>query len=198
MAKNKAEIELSQFAQQQAENPQVKEFAQQMVQDHQQLAQQLQQVAGQQAGQNDAQRQTSATTRLPGSPGADQTESRTSRTLTATGGGQDSGVIEQLIQIDRQIVERQSQATREMLQQKQGKEFDKAFLGLAIHAHANMQAALETIEQHQLGQLAQVAQQASPVVEQHLEHAKMLMEQQDRGSQAGARAERQTPGSQRQ
>jgi predicted outer membrane protein len=199
LAKNRAEIELSQLAQQQAQSPQVKEFAQQMIQDHQQLVQQLQQVAGQQGGQNDLQRQTSESNRLPGSPGAGQTESRTNRNLTAAGGAQDSGPIEQLIQLDRQIVQRQTESAKEMLQQKQGNEFDKAFLGMAIHAHANMKAALETIEQQQqLGQLPQIAQQASPVVEQHLQHAKQLMQQQERGSQAGARAERQTPGTQRQ
>jgi predicted outer membrane protein len=195
LAKNQAEIELSKFAQQQAENPQIQEFAQQMAQDHQQLVEQLQPLAGQQGQvrQNDVQRQTSDTTRLPGSPGAAQTETRTTRTLTATGGSQDSGAIERLIQIEKQVVERQSQGAREMLQQKQGNEFDKAFLGMTISAHANSLAALEVIEQQQLGQLAQVAQQARPVVQQHLDHAKQLMEQQQRANQPGARAERTTP-----
>jgi predicted outer membrane protein len=199
LAKNKGEIELSKFAQQQAESPQIKELAQQMVQDHQQLVEQLEQVAGHQGqpGQNDVQRQTSETTRLPGSPGASQTETRTTRSLTATGGSQDSGAIQQLIQIEQQIVERQGQSAREMLQQKQGSEFDNAFLGMTIHAHANTLAALEVIQQ-QGGQLAQVAQQASPVVQQHLDHAKQLKEQQQRAGQPGARAERTTPRTQRQ
>ena len=215
LAKNQAEIELAQFAQQQAQNPQVKQFAQQMVQDHQRIAQQLQQVAGGQgdqsssrtnnatqspglSGQNDAQRQASDTTRLPGSSGAAQTESRTARGLTATGGSQEkSGTTAKLIQIDRKISERQSQAVREELQQKDGAEFDKAYVGTMIHAHMNMLAALETIEQQGLGQLAQVAQQAQPTVQQHLEHAKQLKEQLSGSRTGGAQADRQSPRTQR-
>jgi len=51
LARNQSEVDLSQFAQEQAENPEVKQFAQQMVQDHQKIIQQLQQVAGNQSGQ---------------------------------------------------------------------------------------------------------------------------------------------------
>lgn len=214
LAKNQAEIELAQFAQQQAQNPQVKQFAQQMVQDHQRISQQLQQVAGGQrdqssirannatqspglSGQNDAQRQPADTTRLPGSSGAAQTQSPAARGLTATGGSQEGGATAKMIQIDRQITERQSQAVREALQEKQGAEFDKAYVGTMIHAHMNMLAALETIEQQGLGQLAQVAQQAQPTVQQHLEHAKQLKEQLSGSRTGGAQAERQSPRTQR-
>jgi predicted outer membrane protein len=222
LAKNQAEIELAQFAQQQAQNPEVQQFAQQMIQDHQQIVQQLQQVAGQQGGrteqrtstntsqsrdassQNGAQRQTDDTARLPGSSGAGQSESRNalgsstslqtesqSRSLTALGSSQDRTAFEQLIQIDRQIVEREGQAVREELQQKQGAEFDKAFMGTAVHAHVHMLAALETIEQQGQGQLAQVVQQARPMVQQHLDHAKQLKQQLDGARpSAGGQAER--------
>ncbi len=225
LAKNQAEIELAQFAQQQAQNAEVQQFAKQMIQDHQQIVQQLKQVAGQQGGQsstrtstnssrtlgassqNDSQRQAGDTSRQPESSGAGQAESRNtqgsstslqagaqSRSLTAAGGSQDSGAIEQLIQIDRQIVEREGQAVREELQQKQGAEFDKAFVGTAVHAHVHMLAALETIEQQGQGQLAQVAQQARPMVQQHLDHAKQLKRQLDgAGASAGGQAERRTP-----
>jgi predicted outer membrane protein len=46
IAMNEAEIQLSQFGQQQAENSQVKDFAAKMVQDHRQLVEQLRQIAG--------------------------------------------------------------------------------------------------------------------------------------------------------
>lgn len=86
-----------------------------------------------------------------------------------------SGAVHQLMQIDRQIVERKTQATREELQRKSGAEFDKGFVGTAINAHVHALAALEVIGQQSQGQLAQVAQQARPIVQQHLEHAKHLM-----------------------
>jgi predicted outer membrane protein len=231
MNKNQAEIELNQFAQQQAQNPEVKQFAQQMIKDHHQLGQQLQQVAGGQAGaanrtdtqsfeatsQRDTERQASDSTRLPGSSGAGQTArgsaavtdsqglndtssqgTRTSQSLTAERSTGGSGAIQQLMQIDRQIVKRQGQMVKEEMQQKQGPEFDKCYLGTVVHAHVNMLAALETIEQQGVGQLAQVAQQARPTVQQHLDHAKQLLEQQERASRAGgAQAERQ-PGTRTQ
>jgi putative membrane protein len=52
--KNNGEIEMNRFAMGRAENADVKQFAEQMVEDHQQLAQQLSQVSNKQAGGNNA------------------------------------------------------------------------------------------------------------------------------------------------
>jgi predicted outer membrane protein len=239
LIKNQMEIELSQFAAQQSQNPEVKQFAQQMVQDHQKMVQQLQEIAG---AQNDG-------ARGPSSPGLNSqsgrggatTSSNNSNRLNGTGGstsreaggisggasgsnrlgagataasannpdlgaatGQSrslpgssgtntqpqasgktrsgsaissDGTIQQLIQMNQQIAQRQGQAAREDLQQKSGAEFDKCFVGTAIMKHTDMVAELEVIEQQGQGRLAQVAQQARPVAQQHLDHAKQLMKQ---------------------
>jgi predicted outer membrane protein len=50
LADNRAEVELSQLAEKQAHNSEVKQFAQMMVRDHQKMIQQLESVAGSQAG----------------------------------------------------------------------------------------------------------------------------------------------------
>jgi predicted outer membrane protein len=68
---------------------------------------------------------------------------------------------------------------KEDLQQKSGAEFDKCFVGTAIAAHMHALAALEVISQQSQGQLAKVAQEAQPTVQQHLEHAKQLAKQLD-------------------
>ncbi|HEY3393546.1 MAG TPA: DUF4142 domain-containing protein [Lacipirellulaceae bacterium] len=207
LAKNKAEIEFAQLAQQQSQNPQVKQFAQMLEQEHQKIVQQLEPLAGGQAsqtstradsqsqisasGQNDAQRQPSDTTRLPGSPGATQTTR--SQTQTEAYGSQEmSGPFAQLAQIEKQIAERQKQAMLDELQQKSGVEFDKCYVGSQVSSHMQSLAALEVISQQQ-GKLAQVAQQAQPTVQQHLDHAKQLAKQLESGSQPGSQAERQTP-----
>src|SRR5207244_11922910 len=102
----------------------------------------------------------------------------TTSSLTATErAGAGSGAVHQIMQIDRQVNERCTQAVREELQQKSGAEFDKCFVGNAIGAHIHALAALEVIGQQTQGQLAQVAKQAQPTVQQHLEHAKQLMKQ---------------------
>jgi predicted outer membrane protein len=212
LAKNQAEVELGQFAQQQSQNPEVKEFAQRMVQDHQQMVEKLQQVAGTQASagsrstpgtsttpgaasQLDSQRQTSDTTRLPGSPGATQSSRDAAQSLAAT--GQQSGALNEIAQIERQIAERQTEATREELQQKQGAAFDKAYVGCMIGEHVHMQAALEVIQQQGPSNLQQLAQQALPKVEQHLQHAKQLMQQLESHASATNQAERQPSRTQR-
>jgi len=95
------------------------------------------------------------------------------------------------MQMDRQIVQRKAQLTRQDLQSKQGAEFDKAFVGMAIPAHVHMIAQLEVIEQQGQGQLAQVAQQARPIAQQHLDHAKQLIKQLDsESSSSNNQAER--------
>jgi predicted outer membrane protein len=209
LAKNQAEVELGQFAQQQAQNPEVKQFAQTMVQDHRQLVQKLQPLAGapstqastslETTGQIDAQRQAADTTRLPGSPGAGQPSRDTSinQSLTASRtGGQQNAALNQIAQIEKQVTQRFNEAVREELQQKQGAEFDKCYIGSQVGGHMHMLAALEVIEQQGPDQLRQIAQQTRPTVEQHLQHAKQLGKQLE-GTTPTSQAERQSPRTQR-
>jgi len=207
LMKNKSEIEFAEFAQQQSQNQEVKEFAQKLIQDHGQLVQKLQPLAGMQAAnrqsstttrvenrQLDAQPNASDTTRLPGSPGA-ANNAQTNRSLTATTQVQQqgqSGALQELAQIERQISERCKQALKEELQSKTGAEFDKCYVGAMIGSHMQSLAALEVIGQQTQGQLAEVAQQAQPIVQQHLDHAKQLAKQLE-GARPGAQAERQQP-----
>jgi predicted outer membrane protein len=223
LGQNESEVQLSQIAQQKAENAEVKKFAQEMVQDHQKMIQQLQPLAGMQAGTSrdasssistrsertsESAGRTTDTTALPGSSGAGQTtassENATSTpsigasdtansVATADRSGAGSGAVHQLIQIDRQIGERCTQMARDELQQKSGAEFDKCFIGNAIAAHVHALAALEVIGQQTQGQLAQVAQQAQPKVQQHLEQAKQIMKQlEGQAGASGTQAERKS------
>jgi predicted outer membrane protein len=208
LAKNQSEVEISQLAAERAENPQVKQFAQQMVKDHQQLIQKLQPLAGTQTGATErTSRTVVGTTDDPNraragdtasdaqTPGLDAQASgatTTTRTDVRTT-GDSNAAIQQLIQIDRQIVDRQTEAVRNELEQKQGAEFDKAFVGCAIGAHVHMNAALEVIAQQGEGKLSQLAQQAQPKVQEHLDHAKQLKQDLEQGASTGTgnRAARQ-------
>jgi predicted outer membrane protein len=210
LMKNQAEIEFAEFAQQQSQNPEVKQFAQKLIQDHGQLVQKLQPLAGMFAAgrqgststrvdnrQIDAQRDPSDSTRLPGSPGANaRVNEQTNQSLTATTQVQQqgqSGALHQLAQIEKQIGERCKQALKEELQSKNGAEFDKCYVGAMIGSHMQSLAALEVIGQQTQGQLAEVAQQAQPIVQQHLDHAKQLAKQLEGSTRPGAQAERQQP-----
>jgi predicted outer membrane protein len=214
LIKNQAEIELSQFAQQQTQNPEVKQFAQQLIQDHQQAVQKLQQLTGMQGagrtsqapgarGQLDAQGQR---------PGANQPGVRTStntqvadeglaqganQSLTADRSGMQGGPLNELLEIDRQITERCTEMIREELQAKRGPEFDQCFVGAQIGSHTHMLAALDVIGQRAQGELKQVVEEAQPVVQRHLDHAKQLAKQLQSDTKTGAQAERQPGRTQR-
>jgi predicted outer membrane protein len=196
LIKNQGEVKINQFAQQHAQNPEVKEFAQQMVKDHQQFVGQLQKLAAAEGAptlgatpSSDFERSTTDTTTLPGSPGArakvSATDSTTatpsttneSSSTTDRSTGAASGALSQLVEIDRKINDKVGQATQEELQQKSGAEFDECYLGAQIGAHIHMQAALEVLAQESQGQLKQVAEQARPIVQEHLDRAKELAKQ---------------------
>jgi predicted outer membrane protein len=227
LAKNQAEIKLSKLAEQQSQNPQVKELAQMMIRDHQQLVDKLQQHVGTQTGAARA-GGTAESTRLSaqsrdtadrsattgetdplsdrseaGTPDATTrgigTETTTGRSLAGTPGGESANAgIQQLTQIEKQIVDRQTEAARQELEQKEGAEFDKCFVGMVIGAHVNQNAALEVLGQQNLGQVSQLAQEAQPKVQQHLDHAKQLMKQlEGQTASTGNRAARETSERQR-
>jgi predicted outer membrane protein len=182
LSKNKAEVEMAEFAQQKAETPEVKEFAQKMVQDHGKLVQQLQGLAGTQAG---AQTGISQQRETSGQVDAEQT-------TTANRTADKNSPVDKLLALERQITERCTQMAREELEQKQGVEFDKCYMSAQIGGHMQMLAALEVIQQQGPEQIQQIAQQAHPKVKQHLDHAKQLMKQLEGDSDTtGSREARQ-------
>jgi predicted outer membrane protein len=218
---NNAEIEISKFAQEKAENPEVKEFAQQMVQDHQKMAQRLQQVAGKHGASRQGGREyeseresTTTSTRLPGSSGANNTVTRTedsaetdvnvnvnrdtqTERTTQAGGQAGHGPLMQLASIEKQIAERCTQAAKQELSQKSGAEFDECFVGAQVKGHMEMLASLEVIGQEAQGELRQIAEEAKPKVQEHLEKAKQLAQQAKAGGSSASQAERRETRTQR-
>jgi len=215
LGKNQAEVQLSEIAQQKSENAQVKQFAQQMIEDHKKMIEQLQPLAAMQGAAKEGaslgtrteteRRTTIESPALPGSSGAEQsipptgtiadapatdTTTRAATTDRAMTGG---GAIHQLGQIEKQIGDRCLQAAKEELQKKSGAEFDKCYVGMAVGAHMHALAALEVIGQQSQGQLAQVAKEAQPTVQKHCDEAKQLMKQlEGQATAAGTQAQRET------
>jgi predicted outer membrane protein len=185
LKQNQAEIELSEYAAKQSQNPKVKQYAEQLVKDHQQVVQKLQQIANahsrnagsvslDSAAQVDTNRLTTDTTPTPGSPGTNTAEGIASPRNPAMHG---NAQLMQVTQIEDKIADRYNQAIREELQQKSGAEFDACYLGAQVGGHMYMLAVLEVIPDEAQGQLKQIAQEAKPTVQKHLEQAKDLMKQ---------------------
>jgi predicted outer membrane protein len=191
LAKNKAEVEFAQLAQQESQNPQVKEFAQMLVQDHSQLVQKLQPLAGEQGAATRP--GLSDTSRTPGATGQIDASQRPGQTASQ------HDALHKLASLEKQIGERCKENLREELQQKQGAEFDKCYVGSQIAGHMDSVAKLEVLQEQGPEQVKQLAQQALPKVQQHLEHAKQLMKQLEGAGATGStnQAERQSPRTQR-
>ena len=140
---------MSQLAQQQSQNPQVKQFAEQMIKDHQKLIQQLQQIAGTQSDRDGSRSTATPDTSL----GTSSTRrSRTcsawlarmsprahglldATTLGATGRAAGNAAVQQIASIEPTNhgslhASRQGRAAAEI-----GAEFDKCYVGIAIGGH---------------------------------------------------------------
>ncbi len=96
-------------------------------------------------------------------------------------------------QIDKQIAERYTQDLKKELESKSGKEFDACYIGAQIGGHMQMAAALAVLSDHASGQLRDIVKDAQPTVDKHLDDAKKLMDQLDKGNERRqASNERQT------
>lgn len=233
-AGNEAEIRVNEFAQQQAQNDQVKQFAQRMVQEHTMLGQQLQQAAGQggqggqggasgqggadgQSGTSDASGQNRANRRNANSAagGADDQSGNASgqsdnasggnRRNRAGGAGGAGGADDQatgesgasgrsaagggrggnspFLALHEEIKRQCAESTIQALREKQGAEFDHAFMHQQVVEHMTMIDTLTVAEQHASQNLKQALQQARQHAEQHLQQAKQIVEQLDKEGQ---------------
>lgn len=201
---NEEEVALAEFAQGRAQNPQVKEFAQMMIEEHQKAISQLQQVAPEiaaldleltsQANENvapggavsDPARAGEA--RSASSPSTSQAAGN-QRTLAsgATAGGED----QQMVQLAREIKQECLNLTQAELGRHEGVKFDKAYIGQQLVAHIKMLAELRAVKRHASGQLQPIVQQGVQMTEHHLAEARQIMEQleADGGQEAAARPE---------
>jgi len=209
---NQEEVALAQFAQQRATNPQVKQFAQMMIQEHQQAIQQMQQAvpqlasvqltssaasqSGSRSGAGSPERLgSSGTSGSNATAGADRstasggetastgTSSTGSTTSANQRGASSGGGHEQMVEFARTVKQNCLKLSEQSLGQKQGAEFDKAYIGQQIVAHTNMLAELQAAQQFASGsQLQPLIQQGTQMTEHHLAQARTIMEQLEQAS----------------
>lgn len=83
-------------------------------------------------------------------------------------------VPQQLVQISQQICDKQSQSAKQMLQEKEGQEFDMAYVGMQIVGHDWMVAELQALQNVGSPEFQQLVRQAEQKTQEHLEQAKQL------------------------
>jgi predicted outer membrane protein len=206
---NQEEVALGQFAKDRAQNPEVKQFAQMMVQEHQQAISQLQQASPQLASMNlnlsaqggatpgaasasnsnrGAGAATTSSTPTAGSSASTSANQR--NTATADGGA--DGQTQQHVQFAQEVKQQCLQLTTAELGRKQGAEFDKAYIGQQLVAHTQMLATLQAAQRHASSELQPIIQQGTQMTEHHLAQARQIMEQLSAGGAAGGQAPRQS------
>lgn len=175
---NQEEIALSKLALTQARNPRVKEFAQMMVNDHQQYLNKLrseadalamQPLSTQTTGQSDSQiRAASATERSSANDTADRAGADRGDPARQQDGAR-------LQFIERQVAEQCLALTSQELQRDGAQHFDKAYIGQQVGAHVAMLAKLRTFQSHASGELASLFREGAAKTEEHLNQARAIM-----------------------
>jgi len=169
MVDSNNEVALAQLAQQKAQDPEVKQFAQKMMDEHRQMTQKLQPFASS-VGVAGLSRDTTT-------PGQARTEPDTGRPRDAgssrdVGGFDHVGLIEEL---GAQCLS----STRKELESKAGADFDRCYMGAMVGAHMKANDMLTVFQRHSSSQLKSVLADGQKTVAAHLQHAKDLSKKLD-------------------
>lgn len=196
---NQCQIELAEMASSQAQSQDVKNLANDIKQSHQQANQKLvnampqlkniEKLSASDSNSNSpnsdfASRNANSTDRT-GTVLRDRVQSnernrqmdrtnRTSRSLSSSGQDPIDGAAQQLLDIERRAIENNHKLTKQMVTDKQGKQFDMCYLGAVIGSHHWMHSELNAIQNVNSPQFTQIVDEADNKIQQHLGTAKEL------------------------
>jgi len=206
---NKAEVEMATFVKDKLQNEQARQFANQMIQEHSQFLQQLAQFTGRGApGAGAAVGGNAPVGGVAGSPPpvdnpppgiAPQPNQPVGRGVdVAVGGGQGVNVgvggaqpgrsfyapgLHPILSIKQEIAQECMANAKKELESKQGVDFDKCYIGMMLGKHAEMVSVLTVLQRHaQDSQFKELLGAGLQKTQQHLEHAKGIMKQLEKGS----------------
>lgn len=168
---NQSEIALAEFAQQKCKNQQCKDFAKMMIEQHRQAISKIEQAAPQVARKDLKLRNAN----LGGSQQQDGQES-------PSNANQQDGNLNPPMMLARQVKEECLAMTMKALGEKQGAEFDKAYITQQVMAHMAMLGELKGSEPFASEQLKPVIKDGMQMTEKHLQKAKDIMHQMKDGS----------------
>ena len=187
---NNNEVTLSQIAQQMAQSDEVKQFAQKMVTDHQQAATKLQQfTSGPGLGSHPVgglgdERSNPGSVSDTGGQSGGAAGQQPGRPVEASSGqmGMDlAGKLDHfalITELGRQCLE----SSRKELEGKQGLDFDRCYMHMAVGMHTGMNDMLTVFQNHSSGELRTALAEAQRAVQMHLEQAKQISKRLDGAS----------------
>jgi predicted outer membrane protein len=166
---NQGEVALGKLAEQKAKDNDVKQFAQRMVQDHTQFMQELEKFAGQQGATNESRVGENRTGPETGATTATTDRVPTGSTTQAMGNEHIN-----IVQLKQEIGQKCLEMARQDLDQKQGTEFDKCYIGSQIPMHMEVLATLEVFRNQASPELASVLDKGIQTTKSHLDEAKKI------------------------
>lgn len=198
MVDDEGEIALAKFALQKSENPEVKEFAEMMIQAHGECLQKLSKFApnsttvshGSDASnpQNREKDRTvttedravtenrpaNAAQKTPTNP---QTNPNAKPTQAQPAGTRDQVAVGQLdyVRIKQEIGRKNVETLKKELGERKGADFDKCYIGQQIGAHLHLADTVAVVKNYASPQLRTVLEEGEQTVGEHLAHAKQLM-----------------------
>lgn len=180
---NQKEIAIAKDAQEKAKSKDAKDFAQMLVKDHQAFLQKLQRYAPEttREGYLNASDHPNVTNR-----GEDQSTSKVQsaggevrnaagQIQQTAGARNDSAQPINILQLHREVAEECIRNAKQMMEKKDGKEFDECFIGFQIAAHAAMKDKLTVFQRHVSGELRPILADGLQTTEKHLKKAEDLM-----------------------
>lgn len=173
---NNAQIQMSQLATTKSANSDVKMFAEMLASDHAALNEQLKPFIASYGEQPAAVATDRVSVKKPivtgkaeTQPGQGDANSKAQpETSSPTG---DHAVLHRLFEICQAVHVNQMAAGTDMLSQKNGSEFDKAYMGSQVMGHMALIAELQTLESRSPKEFQNIIREATTSVESHLQKA---------------------------
>ena len=181
---NRNEVAIAEIAQQKAQDPEVKRFAQKMIEDHRQFADKLQSFAGTMgySGRNETPGSTSSRGGTDGNRGG--TDSNSDDSQGSTTGSQGSrgssttgpeyGFDGSKHMIFEELGQQCLDSAKKELNQHSGADFDRCFMGMMVGEHMKANDMLTVFQRHASGSLKNVLSEGQSTVSTHLDQAKEI------------------------
>jgi len=209
---NQAEIALARIAEQRATDPEVKKFAQQMIEEHTAFLNKLRGETSADSGQATPGQNTAGQVIDPqsreGKPGVDinvpvvgvhiqageTRDSRETPVANRPANPQMAGGARQFIQIMKEVETQCLQSKTNELNQKEGAQFDRCYIGGQVAAHMKMADELGVFSRYATGDLQPILQEGLQTTKQHLAQVKQLAERLENATPRSANREGTTRG----
>jgi predicted outer membrane protein len=195
---NQEEIALARIAQQRATDPQVKQFAQEMIRVHSMFLNKLQADSGRASGSTSEQpgrdqqlgnqertnpsggTQNSGQQPAVGGPGVDVNVAGAQVTVGRNDGGRmGHDAARQFLQVEKEVQQQCLQSKTRELSQKEGAQFDRCYMNSQVGAHMKMADELTVYSRKVSSNLQSTLQEGLQTTQQHLAHAKQIAERLD-------------------